>query len=513
MSLFPTARGCALAIVCLLATVPGCTSAARKAAVTPSAVMPSAAPPALADHEGRRGPAAEPREPRLTSPESTPIAAVLHEEDVPKIEGIPAAFDPDDPFAGDSELVLDRLVAEVHRRNPTLQASLAAWASAAERYPQVVALDDPMLQSMLAPGSFPSSSNVQPSYYVGIAQRIPWWGKRALRGQVAQAQTNAAALDTQEVQLRLTEVTRVAYFNYYLVARELELNHANTQATREFRATASSRYEQNLVTQQDVLQADVELAKLESRHIELRQEERLAIARINTLLHRVPDHTLPKSPPLLATTGAIPAAQELQDAALAQRPDLAAQAARIQAEQASVALACKEYYPDFEFMGRYDQFWTDVEQRPQVGMNVNVPLNQTRRKAAVREAMFRLSRMQAEYDQQVDNIRHDVEAGLARLEGSHQTVSLYESRILPAATANVESANAGYVAGTVDFLRLIEAQRELIELQEKHQIALADYQRRRAELERVVGAPLSDLAAPAVPPADLRPEALRLPSE
>ncbi|HTI51899.1 MAG TPA: TolC family protein, partial [Planctomycetaceae bacterium] len=261
--------------------------------------------------------------------------------------------------------------------------------------------------------------------------------------------------------------------------------------------------------QQDVLQADVELAKLESRHIELQQNERVAIARINTLLHRVPDHPLPPTPPLLATSDVIPAAEQLRQTALAQRPDLAAQAARIQAEQASVALACKEYYPDFEFMGRYDQFWTDVEQRPQVGMNVNVPLNQTRRKAAVREAMFRLSKMQAEYDQQVDNIGHDVEAGLARLDGSRQTVALYATRILPASRANVESANSGYVAGTVDFLRLIQAQRELIELQEKHQAAIADYHRRRAELERVIGVPIGELS----PSAERLPAMLRIPAE
>jgi outer membrane protein TolC len=276
---------------------------------------------------------------------------VVHEEPASSIEGPLIAVDAADPFGGQAELALEQLVTEVHRRNPTLQASLAAWASAAERYPQVVALDDPMLQSMLAPGTFPNSSNVQSSYYVGIA-------------------------------LQLREV------------------------------------------------------------------------------------------------------------ALQQRPDLAAQAARIQAEQASLALACKEYYPDFEFMGRYDQFWTDVEQRPQVGMNVNVPLNLSRRNAAVREATFRLSKMQAEYEQQVDNILHDVEAGLARLDGSHQKVALYTDRILPAARANVESANSGYVAGAVDFLRLIEAQRELIELQEKHQEAIAEHHRRRAELERVVGAPI-----------------------
>jgi outer membrane protein TolC len=401
-------------------------------------------------------------------------------------------MDADDPFAGHAELALDRLVAEVQKRNPSLLVALAAWGSASERYPQEVALDDPMLQSMLAPGSLPSSSNVQSSYYVGLAQKVPWWGKRALRGQIAQAQASALAFDSQEVQLRLTEVTRVAYFDYYLVVRELELNAANEAAMREFHRTARSKYESNLVTQQDVLQAEVELAKLESRRIELEQNHRVTVARINTLLHRLPDHWLPAPPALVANADGVPTAEQLRETAVGQRPELAAQASRIAAEQAAVALACKEFYPDFEFMGRYDQFWTDVEQRPQIGMNVNVPLNQSRRKAAAREAMFRLSRMQAEYQQQVDDVRHDVETGLARLEGSRRTVRLYAERILPAARANVESANSGYIAGTIDFLRLIEAQRESIELEEKHQAAIAEYHRRRAELERVVGSPIAE---------------------
>ena len=63
--------------------------------------------------------------------------------------------------------------------------------------------------------------------------------------------------------------------------------------------------------------------------------------------------------------------------------------------------------------------------------------------------------------------------------------------VLLRAEANVESASAGYVATKVDFLRLVEAQRQLIDLQEKHQDAVAEYHRRRAELERVVGTPIS----------------------
>jgi outer membrane protein TolC len=395
-------------------------------------------------------------------------------------------------FAEQLELSLSTLVGEVQRRNPTLQAALAAWGAASQRFPQVVALEDPVFQSMFAPGSFPSNSSVQPSYFVGIAQKVPWAGKRALRGQAAEAEATAASHDSQDVRLGLAEATRLAFFDYYLVIRDLELNAANSDAVERFRDTASSKFESNQVTQQDVLQAEVELGLLRSRRIELKQDEKVAVARINTLLHREPQLPLPPPPKDLEVSDELPNVDSLRQMALEQRPDLAAQASRIAAEQANVALAIKEFYPDFEFTGRYDQFWTPVEQRPQVGMYFNIPLNQSRRKAAVCEAMFRVNKMQAQYDARVDSIRNEVQAAHARLEGSLETVHLYVETILPNAQANVESANAGYIATKVDFLRLVEAERQLIELQEKHQDAVAEYHRRRAELERVVGTQISE---------------------
>lgn len=475
MSLFRQGPECALAAMIAVAGMPGCRSVSNQ----------FDAPQVFSD---RSEPSGIARTQSLASPSAdSAIAKVSY--DRPLASGAPGA-DVDDPLAGHAELSLPVLVGAVQQRNPSMQAALAAWASAAERYPQAVALDDPLFQSMFAPGSFPSSSNVQSSYYLGIAQKVPWSGKLALRGQLAQAEANAASYDSQEVQLRLTEAAQLAFFDYYLVYRELEINSLTARELQRFRETADEKYRSNLVTQQDVLQADVELAKLESRRFELEQNEQVTVARINTLLHRIPDHPLPPPPTDIAVTDGMPAIELLRQVALDQRPELAAQAARIQAEQTAVALACKEFYPDFEFMGRYDQFWTDVEQRPQVGMNMNIPLNQSRRKAAVREAMFKLSRMQAEYAQQVDNIRQAVQTAFARLDASRRNVHLYSRKIIPTAEASVASADAGYVAGTVDFLRLIEAERELLGLREKRQEAIAEYHRRRAGLERAVGAPI-----------------------
>ena len=137
---------------------------------------------------------------------------------------------------------------------------------------------------------------------------------------------------------------------------------------------ARAKYEANQVSQQDVLQADVKLAQQEQRQIELHQEQVVAAARINTLLHRRPDHSLPPPPKSLTVADGLPPVEGLREWAVEHRPELHAMAARVQAEQSAVALACKEFYPDFEVMGRYDRFWTDREQRPQFGLNMNVPL-------------------------------------------------------------------------------------------------------------------------------------------
>ena len=446
------------------------------------------------------------RDPTKADVKNSPHVLPVSYEETP--EGS-LASDVDDPFAGHDELPLDELVAAVKARNPSLQAALAAWNAAANKYPQAIALDDPMFQSMYAPGSWNAASDVQGSYYLGVAQKIPWTGKRELRGNQANWEASAASFDAGEVQLRITEAARMAYFDFYLNQRERELNSSSREAISRFRDVARSKYEANQVSQQDVLQADVELAQFEQRQIDLNQEQIVAIARINTLLHRHPDHPLPAPPRKLSVVEELPPVTGLREWAVGNRPELQALAARVQSEQSAVALACKEFYPDFEIMARYDRFWTDREQRPQIGLNMNMPLNQSKRHAAVQEAMWRVHKMQADYDQAADTIRGEVQSAYARVQGSRRKVAVFESRILPAAQDNLHAAQSGYEAGTVDFLRLIEAQRQLIDLREKYQMAVTDFHRRAAELSRTVGQDVLGPDRPASVPASQPPEPAR----
>ena len=174
---------------------------------------------------------------------------------------------------------------------------------------------------------------------------------------MADAETRAASLDVADTRLRISEVTQIAFYDYYLAKRELELNRENVQAVTQFRQSARTRYESNQVTQQDYLQAEVELADIQRRQIELERIHHLAMARINTLLRLPPNATVPPPPRTLPRPTGLPPAELLHQLAVQQRPDLGALSARIRAEEAAVTLACREYYPDVEVVGRYDAFW------------------------------------------------------------------------------------------------------------------------------------------------------------
>jgi outer membrane protein TolC len=383
------------------------------------------------------------------------------------------------------ELTLPQLVAEVEARNPSLQAMVAAWQAAAEKYPQAVALDDPMFMAMLAPAAL-GADDVAGGQQLQVTQRFPWPGKRRARGQLAQSEADAAYHDAEDARVQLALMTQMAFYDYYLVRKLARLNADNVQILTQFRETARVQYQTGKVTQQDVLQADVELAELERRSLELKRMERVAIARVNTLLRRQPDAPLPAPAALPEPTPAEEPSLLIGEA-ISQRQDLAALAHRIEAEQASLELAYKQYYPDVDVIGAYNAMMPEKEMWGQVGVGLNIPLYRRKRHAAVSEAEFRVSQRVAEYEQKQLDIQYEVQAAFERLEETRQTVELYRQKLIPTAQLNVEATRANYENAKATFLDLAVAQRQLIELREKEQEAAVSYHQRLAELRRAMG--------------------------
>jgi outer membrane protein TolC len=227
---------------------------------------------------------------------------------------------------------------------------------------------------------------------------------------------------------------------------------------------------------------------------------RIAAARINTLLRRNPDEFLPAPPRDLSDGVQLPEAGFLRQMAVNQRPDLAAIASRVRAEQAAVELAERQFYPDTEIYAKYDSFWqpasTQGPLRAQVGFNMNVPIYRSKLNAAVCEAQFKLAQRQAEYRQKAADVQFEVESAYAQVAESQQAIQIYRDKLLPAAQNNVGTARTNYAVGKTTFLNLLSAQQQFLMQREQYQQALATYNSRLADLERAVGGPLPMMARP-----------------
>jgi outer membrane protein TolC len=381
---------------------------------------------------------------------------------------------------------------------------VAAWHAASARYPQVTSLEDPMFAATIGPSTIaPDDSGVEFAYRLEVSQKLPFPGKLRLRGENALAEASAAGWDVDDMRLQLAESARTAFYDYYLVDRALEVNAESLRLLRSFRKNAQTRYETGLVPEQDVLQADVEIGREQDRRLELDQMRQVVVARINMLMHLPPDSPLPPSPKKLNVRGELPDAQHLRALALARRPDLQALADRIAAEEASLGLAQKEFYPDFEPFVMYDRFMGNTTDNrdlaTMLGVRVNLPIYRQRRYGAVAEAEARIAQRRAELARQTDQVNFQVQEAYARVQRSERSVRLYRDTILKAADANVKAGQSAYVTGKTPFLSLIEAQRNVVNLRDRYYEAVADYFRRRAALERAVGGPLPP-APPAVSP-------------
>jgi len=397
------------------------------------------------------------------------------------------AAEVDTPFANESPLTLSRLVEAVLARNPDIPSMEATWEAAKARIEQARSLDDPMLFYNIAPQSV-GAEGMDFGQKLSLSQRLPWPGKRDLRGDVARFESDAAFVGIEQARLKLTETAKAAYADWYFVHAAIRINGINKSLLQEFQNIAEIKYSAGRASRQDALRAEVERVLLEHRDIVLERHRRDILADINTLLQRLPDRPLP--PPVgLPETILLPTVEQLRELALKHHPELRALVAHIQASRYRERLAERNDYPDITLNAGYNTFWNQREKRLTVGASINIPL-QGKRHAAKDEMRAMTLQLDLQQRAKVSRLMGDVQRAVEKVRESKHVLSLYQNRLLPLAEENLDAAQSDYEAGSGNFLDLISAEKNLMQTRLQREQALADYHRRLAALEQLVGGTL-----------------------
>ncbi len=397
---------------------------------------------------------------------------------------------------------LTALVAAALANNPELKASESRWQMFASKVKPAGALDDPMImlkvQNTPARQPFVFNKDTQSARVIGISQQLPFWGKRGLRRDVARYEADSYHWAFEERKLELTRMIKESYYQIWAVDKGLEIVSKNLKILTDFVTITELKYSVGQGVQQDIFKAGLEKSKMLDMQITLQQQRKSLEATINYLLCRpgnspvgpVADFTLP-----LVTLSR----EQLNTAALDQRPQIKSLSSLENKAEASHRLARKEYYPDFNLSAEYmirDAVSTEMATDPgdnmvSIGVTFNLPVQQGKRQAMVAESTFEQKMATEELNTLKNNISYTINESLAQLERRRKLVELYKGGLVPQAKQSLESSLIGYRVGKVDFLTLLDSRMNLFNYERELYESQADYMMKLAQLEAAIGTDLT----------------------
>lgn len=332
---------------------------------------------------------------------------------------------------------------------------------------------------------------VQPQTTIQLSQLIELGGKRTARQNLASRTRDLAAWDYEAA--RIDVLTRVTHaFIDVVVAQEMVTLTAQTaEIVEQVQQSVRARVVAGVVSPIEETRADVALASVSveaNRAVTSLEATRRRLAS----LWGAHEATFSAGAGRLDIAPVLPSLAELTTR-LADNPDLARWVTEILQREAAVAAEASKRIPDVTLAGGYRRF-TDLRSNTAlIGLSIPLPVFD-RNSDAVKEAESRLA--QAHEERRAARARVSAALGEAygALASAHNEVTVLRATVLPGARQTFEAVAEGYRLGKFGYLDVLDAQRTLIAANSQYLRALSEYHKAVADVERLIGAPLTDVS-------------------
>lgn len=401
--------------------------------------------------------------------------------------------------------VLEQLLAEAEAQAPELRAARAEQTAAEQQPAQAGVLPDPgVALTWINDGWSPSLGERDMSTLeLMLSQSLPPRGQRGLQRQRAESETRAAATRVESARRALRAAVKRAWAGLRQARTELALAREQRELLAEVEGVARARYAVGQGGQQDVLRAQVELTRIETRLATLEAAAAQRQAELNRRAGRALEAAVPDAPELALD----PVGEDDEPwlaAVTAASPELQARAVEQESAGLDVDLAKAAGRPAWGFEAGYawrgslDPMW-------RAGLSLSLPWRRGRVAAGVAEAEARRRSAAARQQAQRADLALFVRQRLLALRALERSLTVYQQGLLPQGQLSVEAALASYQAGKVPFVTVLEAQSSLYGDRRAQLELLASHATLRAGLEEIQveagSLPVAEAAAAAGPRA------------
>jgi outer membrane protein, heavy metal efflux system len=387
---------------------------------------------------------------------------------------------------------LDALVQEALAQSPMITSARKHWQALNKVPVQVSTLADPMVGfQQLSVGSPQPFSGYETSdfYYTGFgaSQDIPGPGKLGLRAREAEKEAEAARGAYLVQQRQVVEQVRETYFNLFYLRKMLDSLHGTQAELDRVAQTTEAQYHVAMAQQQDVLKA--QLAQTDVlKDLEMNREEfQQGQATLKAILGREQDSGNIAIGEITLTTLSI-SDSRLRQLALANSPTLHQAHAMEERSDAALAIAKRDYIPDFNVGYTYQKTGPGFRDYYMLSLGVKIPLYFWRKQTpAVEQAALEKESVLADSYAKRLSVLSDLQNQIVALRTGDRVLKLYSEGLIPQAEETLTSANAAYRVGKVDFQTLLSATVDVLRVRQEYFRTLADHEIAVAKIRQTIG--------------------------
>lgn len=385
---------------------------------------------------------------------------------------------------------LEAYVAHAAERSPALRASFERWRASVHGISPAKRLPDPMFE--IGVYVWNSGENTSPALgRLGLRQELPWPGTLRAGADAASAEARARQRQFEAELVELRRRVADAYYRLWLLRRLRAIEQEHLTILQSLSESALGRVATGAASLADQQRIELTKARLADSLAAFDEQERAEEARLRAIVgaERGVAVRTSEGEPSVALPAEDP--EVLLRAAL-QHPAIEVFVLEGEAAEARARRERIERWPGFvvgvEWMSMPGGM-SESGIMPSLG--VRLPLWQGAYAEAIRGAEAEAAARLADGQAALLDARAALEEALSRIRDSKRRIDLHRHTLLPQAEAAYGSVLGAYATGRASVAASLLAQKDLIELRIGLEQARVDHALAWAELERVVGRPVT----------------------
>lgn len=389
------------------------------------------------------------------------------------------------------------ILAAVHN-NPDIKATYARWQTEISRIAVAKGLPNPNLNFGYFLKTVETAVGPQ-EFKIGVMQMIPWFGKLRLDGKL---QTLRAEIQLEYLQAKINNLVynlSVVYYDYYFLTRSLDILDQNIDLVSNWEQVVRRKYTTAQSSHPDLIKTQIEIIKLEDDRQTLITKKLPLLERFRSLIN---DSTLTAIvlPDSLMNQDISQSKENIISVIFDNNPNYRVAELKKDLGNIGVDRARLSYYPDlgigFDYIGTGEKTVSgspviNSGKDPLVLMfSLKIPIWFKKNKARVEAAKYQ-RRSAVESIVNIENLLTvELEQAWFELDDAQRKINLYINRLIPKSVESLRATEKAYIAGKLDFLNLIDAQRRYLQFLLEYERSLVQYQKAYARLENLAGSEL-----------------------